>query len=161
MKMLVVLTIAALALAFIVRDLVRSADARPIRSWSTWLRAAPFIVFGALSIWIAFRAPQGRRAFSFDLSVVPADLARSMTKVPHLIGSAVLFWLAALAFGPRHLGRAFVATMLLGVSWELGESTVVGHFARVADLAPDLVGATVALALVAATRLAIDRQSTR
>ena len=86
---------------------------------------------------------------------------QSMTKVPHLIGSAVFFLLAVIAFGTRRLDRALLATMLLGVGWELGETTVRNHYARLTDLAPDLTGAVVALALVAAIRWSIDGRAAR
>lgn len=154
MKMLVVLLIAAIALVFIARDLRRG---EPRSAADKWPRFAPFVVFGALSLWIAFRAPKGRHVFSVDFSLVPADIARSMTKLPHLVGTAVLVLLAILAFGPRRLWLAFLATMLLGVGWEIGESTVVGHYARLADLAPNIVGGLVAVAIVAAMRAIIDR----
>ena len=84
-----------------------------------------------------------------------------MTKVPHLVGIAVLYLLAVLAFGTRRLSWAFLATMLLGVAWEICEATVVGHYARLSDLAPDVTGALVALALVAGIRRFVDARTRR
>jgi hypothetical protein len=150
---IVIVLLTTLALTFIVRDL-RHPSTAPNRI--TWARALPFAICAALSIAIAMRAPRGRRAFSVDFSVAAADLARSMTKVPHLVGVAVLTLLAVLAFGTRRLSWALAATMLLGVAWELCEATVVGHYARVSDLAPDLTGALVAVGIVAAMRWALN-----
>ena len=42
--------------------------------------------------------------------------------------------------------------MLVGVGWELAETTVVGHHARLADLAPDLVAALSALVMTLGLR---------
>jgi hypothetical protein len=150
---LVVAVIAAGALFAIVRML--NGGAQPSR----WLRIAPFAICAALSLWIAHRAPRGRRPFSVDFSLAPEDLLRSMSKVPHLVGVAVLVLLAVVAFGERHLFRAFITTMLLSVVWEIEEATVVGHYGRLADLAPNLTGALVAIALVAAIRWFIDRRN--
>jgi VanZ family protein len=155
-----VILIAAVGLFVIVR-LLRSKESQRPRTWLRWVRAAPFAICATLSLWIAIRAPKGRKPFTADLSLAREDLARSMTKVPHLAGTAVLFLLAVIAFGPRRLASAFVAMMLLGIGWELGESTVIGHYARLADLAPDLTGALFALALVATIRWFIDGRASR
>ncbi len=115
------------SMVFIVRDLLRPSGGPDPRAWVRWARAAPFAIVAALSLWIAVRAPRGRKPFSADFSLAPEDLLRSMTKVPHLVGVAVLFLLAVLAFGTRRLSWAFLAIMLLGVGWEMCEATVVGH----------------------------------
>lgn len=86
---------------------------------------------------------------------------RSATKVPHLVGVAVLVLLAIVAFGTRRLRWAFLATMLVGAGWELCQTTVVGHHARIADLGPNLVGALTAIGIVAAVRSYISQRDLR
>jgi hypothetical protein len=51
--------------------------------------------------------------------------------------------------------------MLVGVGWELAETTVVGHYARVADLAPNIVSGAVSLAAIAGIRWMIKRRQIR
>jgi hypothetical protein len=148
---LIIVLLTAGALSVIVH-MLRSEKSRPPGTSVRRIRAAPFVIFAILSLWIAQRAPKGRKPFSADLSLDRGDLIQSMTKVPHLVGGALFFLLAVVALGTRRLFRALLATMLLGIGWELGETTVIGHYARLTDLAPDLTGAVLALALVAAIR---------
>lgn len=122
-------------------------------------RALPFIVFALLSFYIAARAPRGRHAPRVDFSLASADITRSLTKAPHLGGAAIFFFLAVLAFGIDRLGRAFAATMLVGIGWEIGEMTVVGHYARLADLVPNIVSALICLAIVAGIRAIARRRA--
>jgi VanZ family protein len=157
---LVIVLLAAAALSVIVH-MLRSEGSQPARTWVRRTQAAPFAILAILSLWIAQRAPNGRKPFAVDFSLDRQDLIQSMTKVPHLVGGAVFFLLAVVAFGTRRLGRALLATMLLGIGWELGETTVVRHYARLTDLAPDLTGAVLALALVAAIRWFIDGPAER
>lgn len=157
---LVIVLLAAGALSVIVH-MLRSEESQPPRMWVRRVRAAPFVIFAILSLWIAQRAPNGRKPFAADLSLDRQDLIQSMTKVPHLVGGAVFFLLAVVAFGTRRLVRALLATMLLGIGWEIGETTVVRHYARLTDLAPDLTGAVLALALVGAIRWFIDGRAAR
>jgi hypothetical protein len=129
-----------------------------------WLRVvlgAPFFIVAALSIFVAAQAPRGRKPFSVDFSVARADLARSMTKVAHLRSIAVIFLLAVLAFGTRRLILAFAMTMLVGVGWELAEATVVRHYARLADLAPNLVSGVLSLAAIAGIRWIFEQRQRR
>ncbi|HXU30679.1 MAG TPA: hypothetical protein VN851_08900 [Thermoanaerobaculia bacterium] len=81
-----------------------------------------------------------------------------MTKVPHLRSIAILFLLAVVAFGIRRLLVAFAVTMALGITWELAEATVVGHYARLADLAPNLVSGILVLGFVAGLRWVLMRR---
>ena len=156
----VVVLLAAGALSVIVH-LLRSEASQPPRTWVRLSRAAPFVILATLSLWIAQRAPNGRKPFAVDFSLDRQDLIQSMTKVPHLVGGALFFLLAVVALGTRRLFRALLATMLLGIGWEIGETTVVRHYARLTDLAPDLTGAALALALVAAIRWFIDGPAAR
>lgn len=158
--LLVIVLLATVALSLIVH-MLRSEESQPPRTWVRRIRAAPFVICATLSLWIAMKAPNGRKPFTADLSLAREDLIQSMTKVPHLVGVAVLFLLAVVAFGTRRVVWAFLATMLLSIGWEIGEATVIGHYARLADLAPNLTGAVLALALVAAIRWFIDGRAAR
>jgi hypothetical protein len=51
--------------------------------------------------------------------------------------------------------------MLVGVGWELAETTVVGHNARLIDLAPDLIGTLAALVFVVLARSVVRRIGNR
>jgi VanZ family protein len=121
------------------------------------LRIVPFACLAVLSLWVAGRSPQGRKPFQFDWTISASEVARVVTKVPHLRATAVLFLLATLAVGSNRLPLAFGLTMLVGVGWELAETTVVGHHARLIDLAPDLIGTLTALVFVVFARWVVRR----
>jgi hypothetical protein len=146
------LVVAVAALALLVADMRRASRGAQVGFPARVLRVLPFAVAGVLSLWVAGRAPSGRQPFQVDLSLSARDLLQSMSKVPHLRSTAVLFLLAALAVGSHRLVVALLLTILVGVGWELAEATVVGHHARLADLAPDLVAGLTALAIIAAVR---------
>jgi VanZ family protein len=78
-----------------------------------------------------------------DFTVTPEAIANALTKVPHIASMAMLFVLAVLATGYSRVWLAAVLTFLVGVSWELVQTTVVGHNPRVVDLFPNLVGIAV------------------
>jgi hypothetical protein len=50
----------------------------------------------ALSLWVAGRAPLGRKPFDFDVSMSAGALREAITKVPHLKYAAILSLLAVL-----------------------------------------------------------------
>jgi hypothetical protein len=125
------------------------------------LRGAPFVIVAALSIFVAAQAPHGRKPFAIDFSISLDDLARSMTKVAHLRSIAVIFLLAVLAVGTQRLMLAFGLTMLVGVGWELSEATVVRHYARLADLAPNVVSGLTTLAVIAGIRWIFNARNKR
>ena len=124
------------------------------------LRIVPFACLAVLSLWVAGRSPLGRKPFHIDWSISVSELAQVVTKTPHLISTAVLFLLATLAVGNRLL-LAFGLTMLVGVGWELAETTVVGHHARLIDLVPDLIGTLSALVFVVLARWVVQRIRSR
>jgi len=105
-------------------------------------RGLPFAVFASLCIWDAGRAPLGRHGFELAMDVSPAAIALALTKTKHMTVVAVVFLLATLAVSLNRLGLAFALTNAVGLTWELAQTTVVGHSARVADLAPNVVVAT-------------------
>jgi len=146
--------IATGAMLVITRDLSRLSGLPSFKR--QLLRAIPFVLFAALSLFTAVRAPLGRHRFRVDLSLSWDDLARSITKAQHLRGFAVLLLLAVIAFGTQRLLVAFLATMALGIATELAQATVVGHNARLADLAPDSLGCIISIVVVAGLRRALS-----
>ena len=153
---LIAVLIGAVALFVVARDF-RRVDL-PFTVASRIARAAPFAAFAALSLFVAPRASRGRHPFQFDLGLSATDIARSAMKLPHLRGYAVLFLLAVVALGVNRLVSALLACTTLGIACELAQATVVGHNARLADLAPNLVGCLVALLLVVAVRALVSTQ---
>ena len=125
------------------------------------LRIVPFACLAILSLWVAGRSPLGRKPFQFDWSISGSELAQVVTKANHLISTAVFFLLATLAVGTNRLLLAFGLTMLVGVGWELAETTVVGHHARLIDLVPDLIGTLAAIVFVIFARWAVQRMRKR
>ncbi|MEP6911697.1 MAG: hypothetical protein ABI923_03020 [bacterium] len=121
------------------------------------LRILPFACLALLSLWVAGRSPLGRKPFQFDWTISGSELAQVVTKAPHLISTAVFFLLATLAVGSNRLLLAFGLTMLVGVGWELAETTVVGHHARLIDLVPDLIGTLTGLVFVLLARWVVQR----
>lgn len=139
------------------RALRRGRAARIVRSRrrsraACTLRWPPFAVFAALTLWVAAGLPHGRKPFAVDLSLSASTLAESLSKVPHYRTTAVLFLCAAIAVGWRRPLAALLLTMLVGAGWELAESTAIGHTARLADLAPDLLAALGCLAVLLLAR---------
>ena len=112
------------------------------------LRILPFTTLALASIWAANRAPDGRRPPQMDFTVTPEAIANALTKVPHIASMAMLFVLAVLATGYSRIWLAVVLTFLVGVSWELVQTTVIGHNPRVVDIFPNLVGIAVAWIIV-------------
>lgn len=112
------------------------------------LRVLPFTALALASVWAANRAPDGRRPPQMDFTVTLEAIANALTKVPHIASMAMLFVLAILATGHSRVWLAAVLTFLVGVSWELVQTTVVGHNPRVVDLFPNLVGIAVGWIIV-------------
>jgi VanZ family protein len=98
-----------------------------------------------------------------DFTVTLEAIANALTKVPHIASMAMLFVLAVLATGYPRAWLAGVLTFLVGVSWELVQTTVVGHNPRVVDLFPNLVGIALAWIIVSMSvflwRAACSRQN--
>lgn len=115
------------------------------------LRMLPFTALALASIWAANRAPDGRRPPQMDFTVTLEAIANALTKVPHIASMAMLFVLAVLATGYSRVWLAAVLTFLVGVSWELVQTTVIGHNPRVVDLFPNVVGITIAWIIVSAS----------
>lgn len=112
------------------------------------LRVLPFTALALASIWAANRAPEGRRPPQMDFTVTPEAIANAITKVPHIASMAMLFVLAVIATGYSRVWLAAVLTFLAGVSWELVQTTVIGHNPRVVDIFPNLAGIAVAWIII-------------
>ena len=112
------------------------------------LRIIPFTALALASIWAANRAPDGRRPPQMDFTVTLEAITNALTKVPHITSMAMLFTLAVLATGYSRNWLAAVLTFFVGVSWELVQTTVIGHNPRVVDLFPNLVGIAIAWVIV-------------
>ncbi|MFC3074191.1 hypothetical protein [Shinella pollutisoli] len=83
-----------------------------------------------------------------DFTVTPEAIVNALTKMPHIASMAMLFVLAVLATGYSRIRLAAVLTFLVGVSWELVQTTVIGHNPRVVDIFPNLVGIALAWIVV-------------
>lgn len=114
------------------------------------LRWFPFLTVSIASLWAAGHAPAGRRAPQFDWSFDPDALLLALTKVKHIGAMALIFVLAVLALGPKRSALAAAVTFVVGALWEVLQTTVVGHNARLADLVPNAAGILLAWALVVA-----------
>lgn len=104
-----------------------------------WL---PFLFLSALSIYVAFQAPHGRKPFSLSLDITPSTLAQVAIKPLHFRASAALCWLALLAVGASRVPLAVGLTLLVCFGIELAQATVVGHNARLADMLSYLIAAS-------------------
>ncbi|WP_148203894.1 hypothetical protein [Nitrobacter winogradskyi] len=107
------------------------------------LRAVPFLAFGAASIWWAARAPHGRKPFAIACDFSLDALLLALTKWPHMASMAFLYLLALIATGLQRSVLAATLVFGVGVGWELAQSTVIGHNARIADLLPNAAALTV------------------
>ena len=130
-----------------------STPTRPLLRW------LPFMVVALLSIVIAAWAPLGRKPFQLDWNLSAATLAFSIQKSPHIVACAVLALLAVVAAGRRRLPLAFALAVLVGAGWELAQTTVVGHAARLADLAPDALGAILGCLIGGIASLALQHSA--
>jgi hypothetical protein len=106
------------------------------------LRAVPFLAFAGASLWWAARAPQGRKPFTMAFDISLDALLLALTKWPHMASVAFLYGLALIATGLQRSAVAAALVFGVGVGWELAQSTVIGHNARIADLLPNAVALT-------------------
>ena len=107
------------------------------------LRWLPFAATAAFSLLMSAMAPEGRRPFHIDWSLSLAALEFSVVKAPHIGATAVLAWLGVMGSGRLRWPMALMLTVLVGAGWELCQTTVIGHYARLSDLVPDTLGALI------------------
>lgn len=98
-------------------------------------------MLGALiSVGLSFDAPLGRKPFQFSWDVSWASLEFSLFKEPHIGASALIGMLAVVAVRRSRWWLALLLSVAVGLGWEIGQTTVIGHTARIADLLPDAIG---------------------
>jgi VanZ family protein len=105
------------------------------------LRWLPFVAIALFSLALSVVAPDGRKPFYFDWAVSMDAFRFSIVKTPHIAATALLAVLGVLGSGRQRWPLALVFTVAIGAGWELCQTTVVGHTARLSDLAPDTLGA--------------------
>jgi VanZ family protein len=108
------------------------------------------------SLVLSAMAPDGRHPFAIDWHVDTAEIAFSIVKAPHIGATALLALLALLGTGRERWLWALVSCVLVGAGWELCQTTVIGHTARLADLAPDALGAGLGCLLGTAAAWTMD-----
>ena len=107
------------------------------------LRWLPFVATALFSLVMSALAPDGRRPFYIDWSLSLDALEFSIFKPQHIGATAVLAFLAVLAASRQRWPVALLLTVAVGAGWELCQTTVIGHYARLSDLAPDTLGALI------------------
>lgn len=128
------------------------STAEPATAWpgavgyAARLRWVPFVLAAIISTAMSFDAPQGRRPFFIDWDISGPSLGFSLFKEPHIGASALIGMLAVLAARRSRWWLALLLTVATGAAWELGQTTVIGHSARLADLLPDAVGGALGVA---------------
>jgi hypothetical protein len=120
-----------------------------------FLRLLPFWLLAALSLMIAYRAPYGRRPPEFDFDISLDAILWSLQKPLHIAACALLMVLGVIAYKWKRWWLAALLTMLVGLGWEIAQTTVVGHNPRLADLAPDFVGVVLGWLIVEGLRHAL------
>lgn len=123
--------------------------------WRT-LRWLPFVATALFSLVMSALAPDGRRAFEIDWSLTVEALEFSIVKAPHIGACAILAFLAVLGSGRQRWTLGLMLTVSVGAGWELCQTTVIGHHARLSDLAPDTLGAIIGCMFAAASLWIIE-----
>jgi VanZ family protein len=88
---------------------------------------------------------------SCDVQLSLENVARSMTKLPHMILFGLFFLLTMIQFDRvdrRTLAWSFLATVVLGLIVEIEEGATRTGNCRITDVLPDFIGAIVVMALV-------------
>ena len=119
------------------------------------MRKLPFWLLAALTLMIAYRAPYGRRPPEFDFDMGWDAMVWAAQKPLHIIACALLMVLGVLAYKWQRWWLAALLTMLIGLGWEIAQTTVVGHNPRLADLVPDFIGVVLGFLIVEGLRHAM------
>lgn len=136
----------------------RRRDTRPL--WRQALdldvmRKLPFWMLAFATVLIAYHAPYGRKPFEFDTRLSWEAIEFSLYKPLHILACAALMVLGVLAYKWKRWWLAALLTMLVGLSWEVAQTTVIGHYARLADLAPNFLGVVLGWLIVEGIRHAM------
>lgn len=119
------------------------------------MRQLPFWMLAALTIMMAFRAPYGRRPPMFDFDMSWDAIVWAAQKPVHIAACALLMIFGVIAYRWKRWWLAASLTMLIGLLWEMAQTTVVGHTPRLADLVPDFLGVVLGLLIVEGLRHAL------
>jgi len=119
------------------------------------MRKLPFWMLAFASIMIAYRAPYGRKPFEFNLDMSWDSILFSAFKPLHILGCAALMVAGVLAYKWKRWWLAALLTMIVGLGWEIAQTTVSGHHARIADLVPDFLGVVLGWLIVEGIRHAM------
>jgi VanZ family protein len=119
------------------------------------MRKLPFWLLAALTLMIAYRAPYGRRPPEFDFDMSWDAIVWAAQKPLHIAACALLMVFGVLAYKWKHWWLAALLTMLVGLGWEIAQTTVVGHNPRLADLVPDFLGVVLGWLIVEGLRHAM------
>ena len=88
---------------------------------------------------------------SCDMQLSLENVARSITKLPHMILFGIFFLLTVIQFDRidrRTLAWSLLATLVLGLIVEIEEGATRTGNCRMTDVLPDFIGAIVGMALV-------------
>jgi hypothetical protein len=119
------------------------------------MRKLPFWLLATLTMMAAYRAPYGRRPAEFDFDISWEAIVWSLYKPLHIVVCAALMVLGVLAYKWKRWWLAAVLTMLVGLGWEIAQTTVAGHNPRLADLVPDFLGVVLGWLIVEGIRHAM------
>jgi len=119
------------------------------------MRRLPFWLLAVLTLMIAYRAPYGRRPVEFDWDISWESIEWSLYKPLHIITCALLMVLGVVAYKWKYWWLAALLTMLIGLGWEIAQTTVAGHNPRLADLVPDFLGVVLGWLIVEGLRHAM------
>ena len=119
------------------------------------MRKLPFWMLACVTMLVAYRAPYGRRPAQFDWDISWAAIEWSLYKPLHILMCTALMVLGVLAYKWKRWWLAALLTMLVGLGWEIAQTTVAGHNPRLADLAPDFLGVVLGWLIVEGIRHAM------
>lgn len=119
------------------------------------MRKLPFWMLAFATILVAYHAPYGRRPMEFDFDMSWGAILWAAQKPLHILACAILMVLGVMAYQWKRWWLAALLTMLVGLSWEIAQSTVIGHNPRLADLVPDFLGVILGWLIVEGIRHAM------
>lgn len=134
---------------------------RDARSWwkqafdLEFIRQFPFWMLAFVTIILANRKPYGRKPAEFNFDISWDSIAYSTLKPIHILACAILMVLGVIAYKWKRWWVAAILTMLIGLSWEISQMTVAGHYARLTDLIPDFLGVVLGFLIVEGFRHAM------
>ena len=120
---------------------------------------AAYVLHGVLRI--PSRTGFHLHALACNWQLTAENFAASLTKVPHIVLFGFFFLLTVVQFDRidrRAVAWSFVATLGMGVLIELEEGATGTGYCRMTDVAPDALGALIAIMPVAMAVVIIRRR---